>query len=115
MIIIAGHIEVADAARRDDIVAGSVFFQTATREEESGCLAYCFAADPVVPDRIQVYELWSDEASLRAHFSHPNYLLMRDFLREAGLKGADNRKYRCDLVKPVYDGNRVARADFDHD
>ena len=115
MIIIAGQIDVADAGRRDEVVAGSVRFQAATREEEPGCLAYCFAADPVVAGRIQVYELWSHEASLEAHFGHPNYLQMRDFLRGAGLKGADNRKYRCDLAKPVYDSSRVARADFDHD
>jgi quinol monooxygenase YgiN len=115
MIIIAGQIDLEDPARRDEVVAGSARFQLATRQDEPGCLAYCFAADPVVEGRIQVYELWSDEESLAAHFTHPNYLDMRDYLRTAGLKSADNRKYRCDLVKPVYDHERVPRADFDHD
>jgi len=112
MIIIAGQIDVLDASRRDEVVAGSAPFQQASRDQEPGCLAYCFAADPVVADRIQVYELWADEASLAAHFVHPNYLQMRDYLRTAGLRGADNRKYRCDLSEPVYDGSGTPRADF---
>ena len=86
--------------------------QMATREQEPGCLAYCFAPDPGVPGRIQVYELWADEASLAAHFTHPNYLNMRDWLGSVGLKGADNKKYRVDLAEPVYDDTRTPRADF---
>ena len=111
MIAIAGTIDV-DPTRRDDCVAASVALQTATRNDEPGCLAYCFAADPVVAGRIQVYELWADEASLAAHFEHPNYLNMRDMLGSVGLKGADNKKYRVDLSEPVYDEHRVPRADF---
>ncbi len=112
MIVITSRIEVLDATRRDAIVAGSVEFQRATREGEPGCLAYCFAADPIEPDRIQVYELWADAGSLRAHFGHPNYLAMRRYLRNSGLRRAESQKYRCDLAEPVYDSLGVARSDF---
>ena len=112
MIIIAGTIDLADPSRRTEAVAATAALQQATREQEPGCGAYCFAADPVIEGRIQVYELWADEASLAAHFLHPNYLNMRNLLGEIGLKGADNRKYRCDLSEPVYDATRTPRADF---
>ena len=34
--------------------------QKATRDDEPGCLAYCFAADPAEATHVQVYELWTD-------------------------------------------------------
>ena len=112
MIIIAGTIDLADPDARDAAMERATPLQMATREQEPGCLAYCFAPDPGVPGRILVYELWADEASLAAHFVHPNYLNMRDMLGSVGLKGADNNKYRVDLVEPVYDDQRRPRADF---
>ena len=111
MIIIAGTIDVRPE-RREDCLVATVPLQKATREQEPGCLAYCFAADPVVDGRIQVYELWADQASLAAHFTHPNYLNMRACLGGFGLLGADNRKYRVDHREPVYDETRTPRADF---
>ena len=112
MIIIAGTIDFASEADRDNAVEVGRPLQQASRDEEPGCLAYCFAPDPCVDTRIQVYELWSDEASLAAHFEHPNYHNMRDALGRCGIVGADNRKYRCDLSEPVYDDTRTPRADF---
>ena len=112
MIIIAGTIDLADPTQRDRCMIETASLQQATRDDEPGCLAYCFAPDPCVDGRIQVYELWADEASLAAHFHHENYLNMRTRLGQFGLKGADNRKYRCDLSEPVYDDTRTPRADF---
>lgn len=112
MIIIAGTIDFKDAESRDAAVAASIPLQQATRDDEPGCAAYCFAADPCVDNRVQVYELWDDEASLAAHFHHENYHNMRRMLGETGLIGADNSKYRIDLMEPVYDDTRTARADF---
>jgi quinol monooxygenase YgiN len=112
MIIIAGYIDFHDEAARDLAVERSAPLQQATRDDEPGCAAYCFAADPCVANRVQVYELWDDQASLAAHFEHPNYFDMRTMLGEIGLAGTDNKKYRCDLAEPVYDETRTARADF---
>lgn len=111
-VIIAGTIDLSDPSTRAEVLERTAPLQQATREEEPGCLAYCFAADPVVEGRIQVYELWADEASLAAHFHHRYYQDMRAALRAAGLSGADNRKYRVDLSEPVYDPTGTPRADF---
>lgn len=112
MIIIAGTIDLADHAKRDEAIERAKPLQQATRDEEPGCLAYVFSADPCVPGRIAVYELWENETSLAAHFKHRNYFNMRDMLGSVGLAGADNSKYRCDLAEPVYDTTGTPRADF---
>jgi len=112
MIIIAGRIEFATTEQRDNACEISAPLQQATRDDEPGCRAYCFAADPCDPTIMQVYELWDDEASLAAHFLHDNYFNMRTLLGEAGIVGADNNKFRCDLKEPVYDDTGVAKANF---
>ena len=115
LIAVEAALRVADPTRRDSLVAESVPVQAATRRDEPGCLVYCFAADPVEPDLIQVYELWEDEASLAAHFDHPNYTAMRDMLRSAGLASTVSRKLRIDATAPVYDADRAPIAGFPAD
>lgn len=113
MIIIAGTLEFASEAARDGAVAAGRELQEATRRDEPGCLAYVFAADPVRVTVIQVYELWQDEASLAAHFQHPNYFGMRELLGRFERVGIPSvAKYRCDLSEPVYDSTFTPRADF---
>jgi quinol monooxygenase YgiN len=112
MIIISAEIDFATEAQRDAAVAASKELQQSTRDDEPGCLAYCFGPDPCQDNRVQVYELWEDEASLAAHFEHPNYLNMRTKLGEFGITSAVSHKYRCDLREPVYDDTHTPRADF---
>ncbi len=111
MIIIAGTIDFANKDDRDKAVEIGTPLQAAGRTEP-GCLAYSFAPDPCEDTRIQVYELWTDEAALAAHFQHENYFNMGGALRDCGIIGADNRKYRVDLSEPVYDDTHTPRADF---
>ena len=106
MIVVEAAIRLADPAGRDALVAASAPIQQATRDDEDGCLVYCFAADPVEADLIQVYELWTDEAALHAHFDHPNYHAMREMLNGAGLASAISRKLRTDAESPVYGPDR---------
>ena len=113
LIAIEASITLNDASVRDAAVAESARLQQATRDEEPGCLVYCFAADPCVPDHIQVYELWADEASLAAHFDHRNYHDMRERLGRYGLKSAVSRKLRIDKTAPVYGPDFKASASFD--
>ena len=112
LIAVEAAIVVADASRRDEVVALSAPHQAATRTDEPGCLAYCFAADPIQPDLIQVYELWADEESLAAHFLHDNYHAMRVALSTAGLKSAVSRKMRIDATAPVYGADFKPSAAF---
>ncbi len=111
-IIVAGTIDLQEGVDRGELLERTAPLQRATREGEPGCLAYCFAADPVMAQRIQVYELWADEAALAAHFRHRYYQEMLAVLRAGGIASADNRKYRVDASEPVYDGTGTPRADF---
>lgn len=113
MIVVAGTIGFESQEARDGAVAASLDLQRSTRDEEPGCLAYCFAADPVDPTIVQVYELWTDAASLAAHFEHPNYAAMRSILRRFPRSGASSTaKYRCDRSAPVYGPDGVPSASF---
>lgn len=112
MIIVAATLDYADQDARDAAVAASAPVQWATRVEEAGCHAYCFAADPCVPTRIQVYELWEDEASLAAHFVHPNYDQMRTLLGRFGITAAWNRMYEVGRNEPVYGEGGTIRSRF---
>lgn len=112
MIIIAGHLEFADREARDQILASGARLQQATRDEEPGCIEYCFSADPATETRIRIYELWEDQASLAAHFEHPYFGQMRDVFHQFPRVGGEVKKYRCDLAEPVHDESGVIRADF---
>jgi len=100
MIEIVGWIDV-DPASRDELVARTVQLQQSTRDEEPGCLAYVFAADPVLPGRIHVYERWADEEALDAHFAHPNFTASRELLRSYPRVGSETKKHRVGAVAPV--------------
>ena len=112
MIIIAGTIEFATQEDRDGAVAKAVPYQEATRAEEAGCVAYSFAPDSGSTTTVQVFELWEDEATLGAHFEHPNFIAMGQVLRSTGRVGGSVAKYRCDLSEPVKDTEGQYRPDF---
>ena len=112
LIAIEASIYLNDPAVRDAAVAESVKYQQATRDDEPGCLVYCFAADPCIADHIQVYELWENAETLAAHFDHPNYHNMRELLGKYGLKSAVSRKHRIDATAPVYGPDMKASAKF---
>jgi quinol monooxygenase YgiN len=112
MIVVEAVINLVDPRRREACLDASAPVQRATREDEPGCLVYCFAADPVVDGRIQVYELWEDAASLAAHFEHANYREMRTLLAGFGLASAVSRKHLVARSAPVYDDDRRPTAGF---
>ena len=112
MIVVAARLDFADQKTRDEVATVSAPIQKATRDDEPGCHAYCFAADPCEPNRIQVYELWEDEASLAAHFTHPNYLAMRDLLMGYKPTGSWNQMYLTVKNEPVYGPNNAIRSKF---
>ena len=91
-------------ADRDNAVALTASVQKATRDDEPGCRAYCFGADPAEPTRVQVYELWTDPEKLAEHFVHPTYAKMVDVLHNCGgfLK-SENRLYAAEDRGPVYE------------
>ena len=112
MIIVVAAISFANQPDRDRAVEATASVQLATREQEPGCHAYCFAADPAVPTRIQVYELWEDSAALAAHFDHPNYQSMVEVLSETGFLESINRAYLSERDEPVYGPNGEKKTSF---
>ena len=112
MIVVTAILDFANQEDRDKAVALSAPVQMATRQDEQGCHAYCFAADPSVPNRIQVYELWEDGPSLVAHFKHPNYADMVEVLRGVGITYTENQAYHVDKHMPVYHEDGSPRDSF---
>ena len=115
MIIVVAAISFANQEDRDRAVNNSASVQLATREQEPGCLAYCFAADPAVATQIQVYELWQDSGSLAAHFDHPNYQRMVEVLSESGFLESANRAYLTERDESVYGPNGEKKLAFFQD
>ena len=72
MIIISATLDFETEADRDKAVSLTKDIQMATRTEEEGCISYCFAADPAVANRIQVYELWRNENQSPSFLSFRN-------------------------------------------
>lgn len=112
MIIVVAALGFENQADRDHAVAITAEVQLATREQEAGCIDYCFAPDPAVPTRIQVYELWEDSDSLSAHFKHPNYLKMVELLGNANVKESINQAYLTEHSEPVYGPNGEKKTAF---
>lgn len=113
-VIIHAWIEFADEATRDEAVRLGTPIQWQSRTEEAGCLEYCFAADPCIPHRVTIHELWADHASLVAHFQHPCYAAMRDTMVGLGPTALWNRMYEVGQDSPVYrDDGAVRTALFD--
>lgn len=115
MIIVVAALEFASEADRDRAAAISADVQMATRVEEAGCRDYCFAPDPSVPTRIQVYELWEDSDSLAAHFDHPNYAKMVELLGSCNVLSSDNQAYLVERGEPVYGPNGEKKSGFFQD
>ncbi len=110
MIVIAGTIEIDPAQR--EIALGKAQPHIDGALTQPGCEAYTWAADLNSPGRIEVFERWTSEADLAAHFEGTHYKSMLATLGAHGLRSADVSKYRVDLREPVYDGDNKPRADF---
>tara|TARA_B100001063_G_C16463145_1_gene404101 strand:- start:242 stop:592 length:351 start_codon:yes stop_codon:yes gene_type:complete len=109
MIIVSAVLDFESKSARDKVIEITADIQLATRNEEEGCISYCFAADPCVDNRIQVYELWETEASLLAHFTHHTYHQMVEALNSVGIRSTENQMYLIEKNKPVYDEDGNAR------
>ena len=112
MIIVVARLLFETTEQRDAAASRSAPIQQATRDQEPGCHAYCFAPDPCDALAIQVYELWEDSDSLAAHFNHPNYQAMVELLGEIGILESINRAHLTERNEPVYGPNGEKRDAF---
>ncbi len=96
MIIIAGHLRVAAAERDEYLMAvGGVAEQA---RQAPGCLDFVQSADPVAPDRINIYERWdSDEALMSFRTSGGEGSSSSSVTPD--ILGAEVAKYRISAVE----------------
>jgi quinol monooxygenase YgiN len=64
MIIVSGKIYVRLSARQDFLQSSAEAVALARRAR--GCRDFVVAADPIEPDRVNVYEEWESEEALLA-------------------------------------------------
>jgi quinol monooxygenase YgiN len=67
VIVVAGHVDVAEQDRRAYLDSKAP--QAAHTLTETGCLEYAFSADDVHAGRVRLFELWESMADLRAHLA----------------------------------------------
>ncbi len=109
-VVITGEIDMAPGVRETTLIDAQPLIAAALAEQ--GCVHYAWSADPVLPDRVHVFEEWDSEADLVAHLAAKPYLDMSAHLGAAGIAAAITRKYRVDLIEPVYDPDGKPRGDF---
>ncbi len=109
-VVITGEIDMAPGAREKTLQSAAPFIAAALAEP--GCVHYTWTCDAEHADRVHVFEQWDSEADLCAHLAGKPYLDMAGHLNAAGIVNAVTRKYRVDLIEPVYDPDGKPRGDF---
>ena len=109
-IVISGEIDLDPEARATALAEARPLIAAA--QAETGCVHYAWTADLNLPGRVHVFEEWATEADLAFHLSAEPYLKMAGHLAAVGIRNAVTRKYRVDLIEPVYDPTGKPRADF---
>jgi quinol monooxygenase YgiN len=109
-VVISGEIDLAPETREKALLDAVPLIEAALAEP--GCVHYAWTADLSRAGRVHVFEEWATEADLAHHLSAEPYLKMAGHLAAVGIKNAVTRKYRVDLIEPVYDPHGKPRADF---
>ena len=109
-ILISGEIEVAPDVRGRALAEARPLIEAALAEP--GCRHYAWSESPHDAGRIHVFEEWDSAAELEAHFVGEPYRGMLAHLGACGILAATTRKYRCDVVEPVYGADGKPTAGF---
>lgn len=109
-IVITGEIDVTPGKREEALAGARELIDDALAEP--GCNHYAWSSDPYLPNRIHVFEDWDTAETLAAHLVAPSYFGMLKHLGGIGIVNAVTRKYRVDLIEPVYGPDGVATAKF---
>lgn len=95
MIIIAGHLRVA-ASERDRYLAATADAAVQARQAP-GCHDFVQSADPIDPERINIFERWDTDDALMAFRNSGSDESEQPPLPD--LLGADVAKYRISAVE----------------
>ncbi len=99
-IVIAGEIDFPPANRNEALAGAQSLIALALAEQ--GCRHYAWTFDPYDEGRVHVFEEWDTAEDLQVHFDGEAYHQMLAHLASFTILGADTRKYRVDLIEPVY-------------
>jgi quinol monooxygenase YgiN len=94
MLIVAGNLRVdaADRAAYLELVAHA----TRMAREQPGCLDFAQSADPLEPDRINIFERWETDADLQAFRDLPSG---EESSTVPPIRSADVRRYRISTIE----------------
>jgi quinol monooxygenase YgiN len=67
-VVVVGGTFQFDPSTRDQFLASRLDMMRNSRAE-AGCLEYTFAADPIDPGRVVLYERWESQDALDAHLA----------------------------------------------
>ena len=95
MLIVAGHLTVA-AAQREAYLADCVAVIAQARRAP-GCLDFAISADPLEPDRINIFERWRDQADVDAFRGAGP-----DGSQEAAITAASVAEYDVGMERPLF-------------
>lgn len=93
MIIVAGSLRVAEAERSAYLRAVQDVARSA--RHAPGCHDFVQAADPLDPERINIFERWESDADLLAFRSSGG-----DEVETPTILGAEVAKYRISAIEP---------------
>ena len=109
-VVVAGEVDFPPENRAAVLAGARQWIEAALAEK--GCRHYAWTASPHDPRRVHVFEEWDTVEDLAAHLVAAPYFGMLAHLSSYTILGADTRKYRVDLVEPVYGPDGVATAAF---
>lgn len=99
MLIVAGFITTENDSREAFLHA--VAPVVAATRAEAGCQEYTFSPDPEDPNRIMLFEIWDDQASLSDHLASAHIEQWRQTSKDLSVTGSDVKKYMISEVGPV--------------
>ncbi|MEO0714731.1 MAG: putative quinol monooxygenase [Pseudomonadota bacterium] len=85
MIIVEGHVRLADAGDFERVRTAAEAQITASRAE-GGCIDYTYSIDVLDPHIMRVLERWRSWEALEAHFKAPHMGAWRAALRDVQFK-----------------------------
>ena len=109
-VVVAGEVDFPPENRTAVLIGARQYIEDALAE--TGCRHYAWTASPHDPRRVHVFEEWDSIADFHAHLTGAAYLNMLTHLSSYTILAAETRKYRVDLLEPVYGPDGVASAAF---
>ena len=71
MILVTGYLTIAPEHRAT--AEAAIATLVPLTEAEEGCITYRYAADLLIPERINIWEQWESDEAMTAHMGAPHF------------------------------------------